>query len=283
MSQENVERIRRGHEVISKSGWGFRGRPRDRTEMLHPDVEWHDQRELPGATVHQGVEEVERHLAAAQDALEYEAMDLLEVLDADPCVVAVYRVRARGRGSGVPVERDAVYVYRFRGPKIERVDIYGTRAEALQEAAGRVRSRRCRRRTVDRRRAGGRGFQSTGRGRLRGSRQSERRDGKTPSSGPRGCPGLFRGEREEAQRVGSARSRSPGDTSTSEGRGDRRSCGRTGCSLGCASPDAARAAAWKHLETSRLAGQLGFADGRTTRRQVFLERAEALGAAGLSE
>jgi len=61
-------------------------------------------------------------------------MDLLEVLDAGPCVVAVYRVRARGRASGVPVERDAVYVYRFRGPKIERVDIYGTRAEALKAA-----------------------------------------------------------------------------------------------------------------------------------------------------
>jgi ketosteroid isomerase-like protein len=135
MSRENVERIRRGHGVISQSGWDSEDAQRIGTEMLHPDVEWHDQRELPGATVHQGVEEVERHLAAAQEALEYEAMDLLEVLDGDPCVVAVYRVRARGRASGVPVERDAVYVYRFRGPKIERVDIYGTRAEAL-EAAG---------------------------------------------------------------------------------------------------------------------------------------------------
>ena len=135
MSQENVERIRRGHEVFSKSGWDSEDAQRIGTEMLHPDVEWHDQRELPGATVHQGVEEVERHLAAAQEALEYEAMDLLEVLDADPCVLAVYRVRARGRASGVPVERDAVHVYRFRGPKIERVDIFGTKAEAL-EAAG---------------------------------------------------------------------------------------------------------------------------------------------------
>jgi ketosteroid isomerase-like protein len=135
MSEETVELVRRGHEVISQSGWDSEDARRIGTEMLHPDVEWHDQRELPGATVHQGVEEVERHLAAAQEALEYEAMDLLEVLDADPCVVAVYRVRARGRSSGVPVERDAVYVYRFRGPKIERVDIFGTRAQAL-EAAG---------------------------------------------------------------------------------------------------------------------------------------------------
>jgi ketosteroid isomerase-like protein len=137
MSQENVERIRRGHGVISQSGWDSEDTVRIGTEMLHPDVEWHDQRELPGATVHQGVKEVERHLAAAQEALEYEAMDLdlLELLDADPCAVAVNRVRARGRASGVPVERDAVHVYRFRGPKIERVDIYGSRAEAL-EAAG---------------------------------------------------------------------------------------------------------------------------------------------------
>ena len=62
-------------------------------------------------------------------------MDLLEILDVGPCVVGVVRVHGRGRSSGVQVERDAVYVYSFRGAKIERVEIFGTRSEAL-EAVG---------------------------------------------------------------------------------------------------------------------------------------------------
>jgi ketosteroid isomerase-like protein len=136
MSQENVERIRRAYEVFNRLGWDSEEARQLGAELLHPNVEWHDQRELPGATVHHGIEAVEGHLAASQETLEYEAMEVVEVLDADPCVLVVYRVRARGRLSGVPVERDAVNVYRFRGAKVERVDIFGTRTEAL-EAAGR--------------------------------------------------------------------------------------------------------------------------------------------------
>jgi ketosteroid isomerase-like protein len=105
------------------------------TEWAHPDVAWHDQRELPGATVHHGIEEVERHLAAAREAWDYYRADLLEVIDADPSVVAVYQIHARGRSSGVLVERDAAWVYTFREAKIERLEIFGTRSEAL-EAVG---------------------------------------------------------------------------------------------------------------------------------------------------
>jgi ketosteroid isomerase-like protein len=131
MSQENVDRIRRLFDVVNRAGLGSEEARRTAAELFHPDVEWHDQRELPGATVHHGIEEVMRHLAAAQESLDYEPADLLEILDAGPCVVAVYRVHARGRSSGVPVERDAVHVYSFRGGMIDRVEIFGTKAEAL--------------------------------------------------------------------------------------------------------------------------------------------------------
>jgi ketosteroid isomerase-like protein len=104
-------------------------------EFFDPDIEWHDQRELPGATVHHGIEEVGRHLAAAQQALDYEYTDLLELLDAEPRVLAAYRTQARGRASGAPVERDNFYVYTFRRAQITSVEIFGSRREAL-EAAG---------------------------------------------------------------------------------------------------------------------------------------------------
>ena len=124
MSQENVELIR--------SALSFEDLQWFVTELLHPDVEWHDQRELPGATVHHGIEGVRRHLAAAKETLDYDTLDLLEIFDAGESVVARYRFYARGQSSGASVERDAVFVYSFRGAKVERVEIFGTRAEALK-------------------------------------------------------------------------------------------------------------------------------------------------------
>jgi ketosteroid isomerase-like protein len=134
MSQENVERIRHDHELLHRGEWSAVSSEDVHamvTESFHPDVEWHDQRELPGSTVHHGIEAVERHLADTREAWDYFRADLREVIDAGPCVVAVYQIHARGRSSGATVERDAVWVYTFRGAKVERVEIFGTRNEAL--------------------------------------------------------------------------------------------------------------------------------------------------------
>ena len=135
MSEENVELVRRLFALWNRTS-GVGEEARDLAgEFFDPDIEWHDQPELPGATVHHGIEEVGRHLAAAQEALDYGRTDLLELLDADPRVLAAYRIHALGRGSGAPVERDAFQVYSFRGARIACVEIFGTRREAL-EAAG---------------------------------------------------------------------------------------------------------------------------------------------------
>jgi ketosteroid isomerase-like protein len=134
MSQENVELVRRLFTLFNRTSAGEVETP-DLSEFFDRHIEWHDQRELPGATVHRGIEGVGRHLAAAQEALDYERADLLELLDADRRVLAAYRVHARGRFSGAPVERDAFHVYSFRGGRIARVEIFGSRAEAV-EAAG---------------------------------------------------------------------------------------------------------------------------------------------------
>jgi ketosteroid isomerase-like protein len=135
MSQENVELVRRAHEAFNRVGLTSEPTYRVAAELLDPEVEWHDQRELPGATVHHGIAEVMRHLASAEESVHYEPADLLEIRDAGPCVVAVYRIHARGRSSGVPVERDAAHVYRFREARIARVEIFASRTEAL-EAVG---------------------------------------------------------------------------------------------------------------------------------------------------
>ncbi len=133
MSRENVEIIRVG--LAGLNAWNISGAG-DIHELLcrllHHDVEWHDQSELPGASVHHGVRGVEMHLMAAREALDYEAAELVEILDADQAVLAHYRVRARGRVSGARVERESFYVYRFRDAKVGRVEIFGSRSDALR-------------------------------------------------------------------------------------------------------------------------------------------------------
>jgi hypothetical protein len=118
MSEENVELFRRLLTLWNQaSAVGIEAPERSialrqladlATECFDPDIEWHDQRELPGGTVHHGIEEVGRHLAATQEALDYERTDLLELLDADPRVFAAYRFhapvaeRAAPRSSAMP-------------------------------------------------------------------------------------------------------------------------------------------------------------------------------------
>jgi ketosteroid isomerase-like protein len=101
-------------------------------ELLDPQVEWHDQRELPGATVHHGIDGVIRHLSAAREALDYAGFELLEMLDARGSVVTVTRFSARGRASGAPVERDVATVWTLQDRRVVRVSIFGTRNEALE-------------------------------------------------------------------------------------------------------------------------------------------------------
>jgi ketosteroid isomerase-like protein len=55
-----------------------------------------------------------------------------EFIDADDRVVAVLRVRAKGRGSGVDVERLDGAVWTLRDGKCIRFDYYGSKAEALK-------------------------------------------------------------------------------------------------------------------------------------------------------
>jgi ketosteroid isomerase-like protein len=136
MSQENVEILRDG--LTDLNAWNTSGAGDLREllcKFLHQDVEWHDQRELPGASVHHGVGEVEKHLRAAREALDYETTELVEILDTSEAVLAHYHFSARGRVSGARVERETFYVYRFRDAKVAQVEIFGSRSEAL-EAVG---------------------------------------------------------------------------------------------------------------------------------------------------
>jgi ketosteroid isomerase-like protein len=64
---------------------------------------------------------------------EERSFDAVELIDAPPnAVVAVGRMRGRGRASEVAVEADSVTLWTLRDGKIGQIKLYQTRADALK-------------------------------------------------------------------------------------------------------------------------------------------------------
>ena len=64
---------------------------------------------------------------------EERSFDAVELIDAPPnAVVAVGRMRGRGRASEVAVEADSVTLWTLRDGKISQIKLYQTRADALK-------------------------------------------------------------------------------------------------------------------------------------------------------
>ena len=129
MSQENVEMVRRGLEEFNRGNLDAALADADAA------LEWHDQPELPGATVYYGLEATAEHLRSARRDLPGYRIDAEELLDAGDAVVACGRISARGRSSQIPVDRPYFAVYTIDDGRIRSIKIFGTRAEAL-EAVG---------------------------------------------------------------------------------------------------------------------------------------------------
>jgi uncharacterized protein len=82
---------------------------------------------------HQGVREFLGMLDDAFDEFSYEVLELKE-LD-DDRVLALLRVTARGKGSGLEVGRDAAHLWTLRGDKALRLEAFADHASA-RTAAG---------------------------------------------------------------------------------------------------------------------------------------------------
>src|SRR5215211_488669 len=129
MSQRNVELVRRGIEMFN------RGDIDSLLREMDPEIEWHDQPELPGATIHYGSQATVDHLRSALRDLPGYRVDPEEFLDAEASVVVCGRISAHGRASGAPVERPYFADFATEAGRIRRARLFGTRQEAL-EAAG---------------------------------------------------------------------------------------------------------------------------------------------------
>ena len=132
MSQENVEQAKRAADAYNR---------RDveaLLEELHPDVEWFAALTvlLGGeATVYRGHEGVRELLRETDEVLDEINVEYSEIRDLGDRVVAIGRIRIRGKASGATTESAVGVVSDLRDGKAIRVRTYLDPKEAL-EAAG---------------------------------------------------------------------------------------------------------------------------------------------------
>jgi ketosteroid isomerase-like protein len=134
MSQENVERIRRGYEAFN------RGDLISAAKDFDPGIEWRIPFQLPDSPpdeTYRGREEVIRFWTTWRAAFDDFRLELEEIIDAGDRVVVFAAVRGRGAESGADVGTPSfpqVWTLGDDGRPL-RVEMYTSRAEAL-EAVG---------------------------------------------------------------------------------------------------------------------------------------------------
>jgi ketosteroid isomerase-like protein len=129
MANENVEFVRRRFGAALEGDWT------SARDKLDPEVEIHDF-DLPDAGIYRGHEGFRAWLDSWSDGWESWRMEDVEFRAAgEDGVIALFRVVARGRHTGIELERDDAIVYRIRGGKIARLDYFNDQRAAL-DAAG---------------------------------------------------------------------------------------------------------------------------------------------------
>jgi ketosteroid isomerase-like protein len=128
MSEENVETIRRATDAFNRGG------VEAALEFFDPDIEWTTTGIFLEPGTYRGHEGVRRYMGALATELEDLHNEPEEFIDVGEQVVVPFRLSARGRQSGAPVEFSGALVYSLRGGKIFRIRNYTEKAEALESA-----------------------------------------------------------------------------------------------------------------------------------------------------
>jgi ketosteroid isomerase-like protein len=124
MSQENVELVQRGFEHYMATGeppW----------ELFDEGVEVYDH-DTPDQWTYRGHEGFARWLAEWGAAWSAWTIEPEGFIDTGDLVIVLVRMKTKGRGSGVEVERHDALVYKLRSGQIVRADYYNDREQALK-------------------------------------------------------------------------------------------------------------------------------------------------------
>ena len=129
MSSGNLELVRQAYEGFNSAG------AEGTVPYLHPDVIW-DESNLPARSPgvfhgHDGLRALARDNAELWQEIHTE---IDELVDAGDSVVALVRVKGRGRFTGEPVELAIAQVWEIYDDRVGRVTLYLDRQQALEVA-----------------------------------------------------------------------------------------------------------------------------------------------------
>jgi ketosteroid isomerase-like protein len=130
MSEQSLQLVRQGFEHFLTTGepaW----------DTLHEHVEVRDHDIMDGRE-YCGHADVRRWLfedwASAWSDYSIEPEEYIDVHDEH--VIAVFRMRATGRASGIAIERQDAMVWVVRDQRVTRIDYYNSKQQALDAVAG---------------------------------------------------------------------------------------------------------------------------------------------------
>ena len=135
VSRANVEVARRLWEDIVEGARSQRAETGISDPGWHPDIEYVEDPQWPGTGTYRGREAIQGRFAEYLEILGAIDIRVQEVIDADPDVVSIFRVRGESVGSGLPFEHDWAYVWTFRDRRVIRWRAYFAKDQAL-EAVG---------------------------------------------------------------------------------------------------------------------------------------------------
>jgi len=128
MSQENVELVRRGYELVSRADLpGLLG-------MIGPEFELHENVLAPDAAVYHGPEGIVKWFEVSFEAFRDFRFEPERFIESGDWVIAPVRAYGRGRESGAEFTARYVTVFRVQLGKVVFVASYADLPEALAAA-----------------------------------------------------------------------------------------------------------------------------------------------------
>jgi ketosteroid isomerase-like protein len=128
--QSRVERLRRFYEL-----WQAGDYVGAATLFFDPEVVLVQPPELPGGGgIYRGFEGLQRALDEWLDASDYIHAEAERFALGDDVVVATVRLRSRGRHTGMELDRRIGHLFRFRGERAVRWEVYWSPDEARRAA-----------------------------------------------------------------------------------------------------------------------------------------------------
>jgi ketosteroid isomerase-like protein len=127
MTPGNADLVRPIYEEWGRGNW------RPRFDVYDQHMEWGWSDEFPGlGGVYEDHEDPNARLRAWLNGWEdwrAEAEDFIEIGD---YVVVLASYYGRGKGSGVEIRQEGAHVFKFRDGKVIRLEIFATRAKAIE-------------------------------------------------------------------------------------------------------------------------------------------------------